>query len=139
LAYTRLRVAGHPVPAKQLLGVIVEFQLDGGLEALAAYSDGGVRYINQSGKLAFFGRQPSIQPYVDRLFSASEPLVARMGPSTEPRRPPPKHGQVRLTFLVSDGFYFGEGPMSAMERDSRAGLVIQKALELLQAEGTVSR
>ena len=133
LAYTRLRTVGQPVPAKQLLGVIVEIPLEGGLDVLAAYSEGGVRYINQAGKLAFLERLPSIQPYVERLFSASEPIVARTRPWTEPRRPPPRAGQVRLTFLVSDGLYVGEGPMWSMQRDAMAGPVIQKALELLQA------
>jgi hypothetical protein len=133
LAYARLRALGITVPAKRLLGVIVEFPLAGGLDALAAYSEGGVRYINHTGKLAFLEPLPSIQPYVERLFAASQPVVARIGPWREARRPPPKEGQVRLTFLVSEGLYFGEGPMSTMQRDAMASPVIQKATELLQA------
>jgi hypothetical protein len=92
-----------------------------------------VRYINHTGKLAFLEPLPSIQPYVERLFAASQPVVARIGPWREARRPPPKEGQVRLTFLVSEGLYFGEGPMSTMQRDAMASPVIQKATELLQA------
>lgn len=133
LAYARLRTLGISVPAQRMLGVIVEFPLAGGLDALAAYSEGGVRYINHTGKLAFLEPLPSIRSYVERLFAVSQPVVARIGPWHEARRPPPKLGQVRLTFLVSDGLYFGEGPMSAMQGDAMAGPVIQKATELLQA------
>lgn len=52
LAYNRLRAAGQAVPAKSLLGVIVEVPLEQGLDVLAAYPDGRVRYLNQSGKVA---------------------------------------------------------------------------------------
>jgi hypothetical protein len=132
LAYKRLRELGQPVQAKVLLGVIVEVPLAGGLDVLAAFSEGGVRYINQSGKLAVFEGVAAIQPFVQRLFAASEPVVARIGPWEQPRRAPPKQGAVRLTFLVSDGLYFGEGPMVEMQREAMAGPVIQRATELLQ-------
>jgi len=133
LAYARLRALAQVVPAKRLLGVIVEMPMPGGLDTLAAYSEGGVRYINHTSKLAAFERLPSLEPHVQRLFAASEPVVARIGPWHEPRRPPPKGGQVRLTFLVSDGLYSGEGPMATMQRDAMAGPVIQRAGQLLQA------
>jgi hypothetical protein len=133
LAYTKLRALGQPVPAKVLLGVIVEVPLAGGLDVLAAFSEGGIRYLNQTGKLAVFEGIAMLQPHVQRLFAASEPVVARIGPWEQPRRSPPTAGNVRLTFLVSDGLYFGEGAMSAMQREAMAGPVIQRATELLQA------
>ncbi len=133
LAYSRLRQLGQSVTPKQLLGVIVEMPLGGGLDVLAAYSDGSVRYINQTGEMAIFEGVTPLQPLVQALFAASEPLVARIGPSDQARRPPPKLNAVRLTFLVSDGLYFGEGPVSHMQRDAMAGPVIQRATQLLQA------
>jgi hypothetical protein len=133
LAYNRLRQLGRPVPAKTLLGVIVEVPLTGGLDVLAAFSEGGVRYINHTGKLVFFEAVPSLQPLVRKLFDASEPVVARQGPWNKARLSPPMPGNVRLTFLVSDGLYFGEGPMSAMQQEPMAGPIIQRATELLQA------
>jgi hypothetical protein len=132
LAYAKLRALREPVPAKVLLGVIVEVPLAGGLDVLAAFSEGGVRYVNQTGKLAVFEGVAALQPLVQRLFAASEPVVARIGPWEQSRRSPPKAGNVRLTFLVSDGLYFGEGAMSAMQREAMAGPVIQRATELLQ-------
>jgi hypothetical protein len=132
LAYARLRQLGKAVPAKHLLGVIVEVPLEGGLDVLAAYSEGGVRYLNQTGSLSVFEGATPLQPYVQSLLAASEAIVARIGPWDQPRRPPPQSDSVRLTFLVSDGLYFGEGPWSAMQRDAMAGPVIQRATDLLQ-------
>jgi hypothetical protein len=133
LAYTKLRELGQPVPAKILLGVIVEVPLDGGLDVLAAFSEGGVRYINQTGRIAVFESVTALQPYVQRLFSASGAVVAHNGPREQPRRVPPRDGAVRVTFLVSDGLYFGEGPLETMQSNAMAGPVIQRATELLQA------
>lgn len=131
LAYSRLRGLGQQVKPKILLGVVVEVPMAGGLDALAAYSEGGVRYINQSGKMVIGEGAANFRPLVQRLFSASESVVARIGPWDKPRIAPPKQGNVRMTFLVSDGMYFGEGPMSVMQRDALAGPVIQQATQLL--------
>jgi len=133
LAYQRLRSIGQSVPSKQLLGVIVEVPLAGGLDTLAAYSEGGVRYINQGGKIAVVEGASTFAPLVQALFAASQPVVNAIGPWTEARRAPPDRGNIRLTFLVSDGLYFGEGPMTVMQREAMAAHVIQKATELLQA------
>jgi hypothetical protein len=113
--------------------VIIEVPLPGGLDVLAAYSEGGVRYLNQSGKLAFYEGVDSLQPLVRKLFAAASPLVQQIGATDQPRRPPPTGTNVRLTFLVSEGLFFGEGPMTAMQRDTLGGPVIQGGLELLQA------
>lgn len=133
LAFSRLRQQGKIVQSKILLGVIIEMPLKGGLDTLAAFSEGGVRYVNQSGKLVVVEGVDSFLPMVKRLFSVSEPVVSQIGPWNKPRLAPPKRGNVRLTFLVSDGLYFGEGPMSVMQRETMAGPIIDQATELLQA------
>src|ERR1039457_6493175 len=92
LAYQRLGDAGQAVPAKQLLGVIVEMPLSGGLDTLAAYSDGGVRYVNQSGKLLVAEGVHAFLPLVERLFAAAQPVVSKIGPWDKPRREPPRLG-----------------------------------------------
>jgi hypothetical protein len=133
LACAWLRTHGHAVEGKDLLGVIVEVPLDGGLDTLAAFADEGVRYINQTGKMSIFeGPIAALSPRVKRLFEASRAVVARIGPWDKARMPPPRRGHVRLTFLVSDGLYFGEGELSVFQRDSMAGPVIHAASELLQ-------
>jgi hypothetical protein len=133
LAFGRLRNAGQSVEPKQLLGVIVEVPLAGGLDTLAAYSEGGVRYVNQSGKLVFVEGVASFRPLVENLFAAARPIVAAIGPWDKPRRGPLARGQIRMTFLVSDGLYFGEGPLEAMQGEPAAAALIGRATELLQA------
>ena len=59
LAFNRLRAMGLPTPAKQLLGTIIEFPQRGGLDTLAAFADGRVRYINQTGHPAIFECAPT--------------------------------------------------------------------------------
>jgi hypothetical protein len=133
LAYQRLGQLGQPVPPKQLLGVIVEVPLEGGLDTLAAYAEGGIRYLNQSGKMVVIEDVAAFAPLTQALMAASQPVVNAIGPWKAARRAPPQRGHIRLTFLVSDGLYFGEGPMNVMQREPMAAPVIQKATELLQA------
>ena len=133
LAFNRLREAGHPATGKELLGIVVEVPVDGGLDALAAYSEGGVRFIHHTGRLSVLEGVPQLRPRVQALFEASKPAVERSGPWDGKRLPPPRGDRVRLTFLASDGLHFGEGEMSTMQRDPLAAPVIAKATELLQA------
>jgi hypothetical protein len=133
LAFNWLRRHGHAVPAKQVLGVVVEVRLPGGLDTLAAFADGGVRYINQTGRMSFFERLETLQPLVAALFEAATATVAEIGPWDRARLPPPTGDHVRLTFLVSDGLYFGEGQMQTMQREALGGPVIARAGALLQA------
>jgi hypothetical protein len=133
LAFNWLRRHGQAVPAKTLLGTIVEVPLQGGLDTLAAFGDGGVRYINQSGKIGVFdGGVAALQPTIDALLAASRVLVGKIGPWEKPRLNPPKAGNVRLTFLVSDGLYFGEGPYADLARDGLGGPVLAAARQLLE-------
>lgn len=131
LAYQQLRAAGKAVSAKVLLGVIVEVPLSQGLDTLAAFSEGGVRYINKTGKMGVFENVPDLQPLVRNLFKASQLVVDQIGPANQPRLPPPKSDNIRITFLVSDGLYFGEGSMARMQRDGLAGPVVDAATKLL--------
>ena len=133
LAYNRLRAISENVPPKILLGVIVEVPLQQGLDVLAAFSEGGVRYLNQSGKVAIFeGQGNPLEDLAKQLIATSQPLVNQIGPWDKQRLPPPKAGNVRMTFLVSDGLYFGEGPFGVLQKDSMASSILAKAGELLQ-------
>ena len=133
LAYGRLRRLGRAVKVKELLGVVVEVGLAGGLDTLAAFSDGSVRYINASGAMALFEGDPAIAALAQKLIAACGPVVARTGPLDRPRLPPPEADRARITFLVSDGLYIGEGPMAALQKDGLAGPVIARATDLLLA------
>lgn len=133
VAFNRLRALGETVPPKRLLGVIVEVPLQKGLDVLAAFSEGGVRYLNQSGKVAIFeGQGNPVEGLAKELVTVSQPIVDKIGPWEKKRLPPPKAGNVRITFIVSDGLYFGEGPFAVLQQDAMAGPVLSNATQLLQ-------
>lgn len=132
LAFNRLRALGETVTPKKLLGVVVEVPLAQGLDVLAAFSDGGTRYLNQSGKVVVSeGTDHPIAHTAKALVVASQSIVDKIGPWEEQRLPPPKTGNVRITFLVSDGLYFGEGAFSVLRNDAMAGPILAKATALL--------
>jgi len=134
LAYGRLRQLGKSVPAKLLLGAVIEVPLDAGLDVLAVYAEGGVRYINASGKISIF--EGDAHPVINEgraLLAASQIVVNQIGPWHKPRLAPPKSGNVRMSFIVSDGLYFGEGVFETLERDALGGPVLQAATKLLVA------
>lgn len=132
LAFNYLRSKKVEVPAKQLLGVIVEVPMEGGLDTLAVFADGRIRYINHSEKLAVFEGTPAgMEDAREKVMQAGAAAVAKIGPWDRRRLPPPAPGRLRVTFLVSDGLYFGEGPAAAIARDAVGGPVFQAAADLL--------
>jgi hypothetical protein len=133
LASNWLRTHGHEPAKKSLFGVIIEVPLDHGLDVLAAYADSGVRYINQTGKMAFIeaGGLPEVNQPATRLIELAQPVVARIGPWDKARLPPPVAPKIRLTFIVSDGLYFGEGHFEAMQQDALAAPLIQQGASMV--------
>ncbi|MEJ0058947.1 MAG: hypothetical protein WDM79_04900 [Terricaulis sp.] len=106
LAFNRLRENSADVAPKHLFGMIVEVPLDGGLDTLAAYEDGSVRYINRSGKMSIFETEiPPLADKVKALLAGGQGIVDAIGPWEEPRLPAPSDGNVRMSFVVSDGLY----------------------------------
>jgi len=133
VAANLLRSLGKPVEDKQLFGVIVEVGLDEGLDTLAAYEDGTARYINYTGKMIVWETRTVVSDeLIVDLFAAARNVVAQIGPWDEARLNRPKTGNVRLSFLVSDGLYFGEGPFEVLAQDAIGGPVIAAATKLMQ-------
>jgi hypothetical protein len=133
VAFNRLRASGRKVPSKKVMGVIVEVPQAQGLDVLAAFAEGGVRYLNQSGKMVIFeGGGHPVEALAKELVAVSQPVVNQIGPWDKKRLAPPKPGNVRMTFLVSDGLYFGEGPFDTLQKDPMGGPVLAKAAQLLQ-------
>lgn len=131
LAGNALRAAGMAVQARELLGVVAEVGLDGGLDTLAAFADGRARYINHTGKMVFWETGGPPLPEIVDLLEASATVVSKIGPWDKARLPPPGNGEIRLTFLVSDGLYFGQGPMETLQQDPDGGPVVSAATRLL--------
>lgn len=65
------------------------------------------------------------------LVATAQNLVNQIGPWEEKRLAPPRPGHVRMTFLVSDGLYFGEGPFEALQQDKLGAPILAKASQLL--------
>lgn len=132
LAYRKL--AGiHPITSQELLGVVIEVALDAGLDVLAAYKDGSARYMNHTGKLLVWDANTSESDIlIEQLYAYSRKVVSQIGPWEEARKPfPSTPGTVRLSFLVSDGLYFGEGPFDVLQQDGMGGPVIASATQLM--------
>jgi hypothetical protein len=134
LAYQLQRRGGQTPTNKELLAVIVEVGMEEGLDVLAAYRNGSARYINYSGKLLVWEvpDDPEGKALTDDLFAKSAEIIQRIGPSDKQRRPYPSKGSVRISFIVSDGLYFGEGPINIMFKDSMAGPALNTATTLMR-------
>src|SRR6267142_5950681 len=90
------------------------------------------RYINQSGKMLFWeANDAKVEEKIKKLFSAGDKVVGKIGPWDKSRLPPPAKALMRMTFLVNDAIYFGQGPMEALQRDPLGGSVVASATELL--------
>lgn len=133
LAYNKQASLGHKPKKKELLAVIVEVGLENGLDVLASFNDGTARYINQTGKILIWETSDErSSSLTSDLFAKSMTIVEKIGPWDKPRRPFPTEGNVRITFLVSDGLYFGEGPMDVLFNDPLASPALSSATELLK-------
>lgn len=129
LAYRWLREHGHAVPARKLLGVVVEVADERGLTVLAAYSDGEVRYFDTAGRQTILDDWAGVRQQVNALLFASRPAI---GPCKNERLPPPLSGNLRVSFLMSDGLYLGETPALPVNTSEYSPLVAA-ATRLLQA------
>jgi hypothetical protein len=68
-----------------------------------------------------------------QLLNAAQAAVDRIGPWEKPRVAPPTPGMIRMSFLVSDGLYFGQGLLDVMQKDELAGPIIAAGTELLKS------
>jgi hypothetical protein len=133
LAFHQLRTHNAAVEQGILLGVVVEVALEEGLDVLAVYLDGTARYLNYSGKVIIWeAKDTEVDRLIIEVFALSEHILAQIGPWEGQRKPPPPSDHLRLSFLASDGLYFGEGPMNALFGDPMAGPVLNLLTNLMQ-------
>jgi hypothetical protein len=126
---------GCQVPPKVLLGVILEVPLDQGLDTLAVFSDGRIRYINQSRRIVVMETPPpNVQAIAAEVLAASQTIVDKIGPWAKPRLPPPTpmEADMRMTFLLSDGLYFGQGSFANLQGDPMSAPLVRTSGHLLQ-------
>jgi len=123
-----------PEIAKTVYGVVVEVEMNGGLDLLAAYSDHSARYYNYSGAgVVWEHPDDSLDGPIDALLAEAANVVAMIGPWDEPRRKTLTRGYVRLSFLTPSGLHFGEGPMVDMSRTGPGVAAMARATQLMQA------
>jgi hypothetical protein len=66
------------------------------------------------------------------LFAKSQQIVNQIGPWNKPRKPHPTRDNTRITFLVSEGLYFGEAPTNVLFSDQLASPALATATQLMQ-------
>lgn len=132
LAFNYLAKKGEAPQAKELLGVILEAGVDDGLETLAAYTDYQVDYIDSHGDIRHWdAAKMGLRQRLVNYFISAATLVEQLRPSDKPRFPPTFAGMARITLLVSDGRYFGQGPSNNLTKDELSGPIIRQANNLL--------
>lgn len=134
LACNRLLSAGIVPEKKELMAVVVEVHLEEGLDVLASFVDGTARYINHSGKMVIWETTDDehVVDLTNELFEHSLKIVNRIGPWDKPREPHPVKGNTRITFLVSDGLYFGEAKTDILFSDPMAGPALKTVTNLMK-------
>lgn len=133
-AYNKLLLRGIKSIKKELLGVIVEVSMEEGLDVMASFRDGSARLINHAEHIVIWETiiDKNANKITANLFKASQLILDKIGPWDKPRLPKPTTGNLRITFLVSDGLYFGEGPINLMFSDELAGPALAKMTELME-------
>jgi len=132
LAFNYLLAKNCSLRKKELLGCIIEAGEKDGLDTLAAYTDYHIVYIGTSGhKKAWSNLNLPIREGLIGLFRSCVDLAAHLKPTDQPRFVPPFAGMVRITLLLSDGRYFGQGPANFLSKDELSGPLIRQAKRLL--------
>ncbi len=130
----QLGIEPNGVEANRVHGVVLEVQLPGGLDTLAAYADRSARYINHGGRLIVWeSRDEAVDRAIDKVVQIGQLIAEAMGPWKEARRPAPAKGYARLNMLTPSGLHFGEGPFDALSQDPMGGPMIAAGAELMQA------
>ncbi len=135
-AWTFLRALGiYPSPeqAKELLGIVLEVSVQGGIDYLAAYPEKTARYYNYSGAGIIWERpDESLDELISALLQAGERILQAIGPSKEGRPAEPPQGCIRLNLIAPSGLHYGQGLFSALAADPLAKPAIDIATVLMQ-------
>jgi len=121
---------------KEVLGVVIEVGTEEGNEAIGLYKDLRARYINAKGRLFAWDNTASdvgITDKIEAILMVSQKIIGKAEPWTEPRQAPPAVEGFRISFLVADGFYVGEGQLSEIAGDAAAKALIFEAGDIMVA------
>jgi hypothetical protein len=116
-AWTALRKLGERPSALhegEILGVVLEVPVDDGVDVLAAYADGRVRFLGSADQLVV--REAETTPAIEDMIGEGRVLLAT--PAAPRRLDPVAEGHVRLTGLSAAGVHQVEVPWSEVEGDA---------------------
>jgi hypothetical protein len=126
--------------AKQVLGVVVEVPMNGGLDLLAAYADRSARYFNYSGAgVVWEHPDDRLDGVIDVLLAAGRTVAGKIGPWDGERPGPPPPGQIRLNLLTPSGLHFGQAPFDALAADPLGGPAVMAATSLMKQLTEIER
>jgi hypothetical protein len=131
LAYNWLRAHNETVPAGIVLGVIVEISVDHGVDVLAAYADGRVRYINHTGAMSLFeGVPPEIAAGAKAVVASAEDAGGLFKPLQGDRTAPTR--DLRFTILAADGLHTAQGSWKEIGSEPKLDQILNNTIRLLQ-------
>jgi hypothetical protein len=133
-AWTALRKAGErpsAVHADEVLGLVLEVPMEGKLDVLAAYADGGVRFLGYADQLVIreAGGQPS--PTVAKVLAEAQALLSIPPAPRAKDAPAPPPDKLRMSALSARGIHTAEVPWAEVEPGGEYGALFAAATKLL--------
>lgn len=136
-AWRALRQLGEKPPAdiaNEVQGVVLEVPVDNSVDALAAYSDGRVRYVNGKGGGAIIWETPDhprIDPLVKQVMKDAQPVVAKT-PAFDAHKPE-KNDVIRVSILTYGGIHIVEAREGDISEGHIMGPVYEAGTRLFMA------
>lgn len=119
------------VSREQLIGVVIEFATEFGVDALAVYSDlQGAWYDGKENSLLEFVVSDRKQSVYQQLRDAITHGIQKATSHPTDVPPPPPPGYILISFLSANGIAFGMGASRDLASDNVGGPIIHAALEL---------
>jgi hypothetical protein len=134
-AWTALRKLGEkpaPMYQQEVLGVVVEVPVDDGLDVLAAYTDGSVRFLGHADQLIVREADGKPDAKVAALVSQAHALLASPPAPRDKAAPPPPPEAVRFTALSANGLHRVEVPWKEVEKGGKYEPLFAAAVDLLR-------
>ena len=123
---------GLQIKEKYYFGTILEIPVKSWYDILAFYSDLKARYYNFSGaKIIYEGGNKQIDELIKNTNKISEAVCNVIGPWEKARLDKPKGNIARFSYLVSDGLYFGQGPIDLMSKDKMGSSILASGSKLM--------
>jgi DNA-binding transcriptional regulator YhcF (GntR family) len=131
LAYNVLRSRGI-INSKEVMGVVIEVGAAGGPDVMAVYNDLRAQYISETGKVLISEDSAAeIKERIETILSISRKIIGKAEPWNKARPSPPPADEFRITFLVTDGVYVGQGKLAELNSDPVASAMVALAGELM--------